>query len=236
MLDGIEAQILQADKRLAKEAVDNPAVRLLMTIPGISYTSACGLVAAIGPIERFPSPKKLTSYFGLNPKVNQSGKHCWLGSISKKGRSHARWLLVEGSERAGQRPGPLQAFYLRIRRKKGHNVAVVAVARKLACIIWHMLRTGEPYRFAPPLRTAEKLRKLELSAGLPRRKTGPKKGQASQGGRPAYEARRRCDQDIARVAQAQYEELLRHWKERPERSSPARKTKAGTRHKPTTDT
>ena len=84
----------------------------------------------------------------------------------------------------------------------------MAVARKLACLVWQLLTTGEPYRWASPLRTAEKLRHLELLAGHPRRRPGAQAGQPSQGGRAAYRARRRRDQDLAKLAQAQYEELV----------------------------
>ncbi|WP_373296467.1 transposase [Allgaiera indica] len=87
-------------------------------------------MAAIGSINRFKSPQKLVSYFGLNPRVRQSGlgpaRH---GRISKAGRSHARVMLVEAAWAAAKAPGPLRAFFIWIRARRGHQIAAVAVAR-----------------------------------------------------------------------------------------------------------
>jgi len=98
---------------------------------------------------------------------------------------------------------------LQARRGKCDNVAIVACARKLATLLWHMLTNQQPYRWAPPLRTREKLRGLEILATGLRHTTGPKKGQPSQGGRPAYLARRRSDYHLAKIAQARYQQLIR---------------------------
>ena len=106
-------------------------------------------------------------------------------------------------------PGPPQSFYVRLRKKKGHSKAIVATARKLACLAWQILTSREPYAWAPPLRTHEKIRKLKLMAGGPKQKTGPKQGQPSKGGRAAYLALRKADHNLAKLAQAQYEELVR---------------------------
>ena len=85
-----------------------------MTITGINLTVAAGLMAAIGDIGRFKSPQKLVSYFGLNPRVRQSGLGAaHHGRISKVGRSHARAMLVEAAWAAAKAPGPLHAFFVR---------------------------------------------------------------------------------------------------------------------------
>lgn len=211
MLAAVENQIIGANEAIAKETVDNPAVRLLMTISGINYYSAMGLIGAIGSIDRFPSPKKLASYFGLNPQVNQSVDHCWIGSISKRGRANARWLLVEASQHAVRVPGPLQSFFQRIHNKKCRNIAIVAVARKLSDIIWHLLKNNEPYRWAPPLRTQVKLRQLEIIAGRPKQKGGNPKGQPLKKSSEGRRAKLKVDYDLAKVAQAQYENMMKNW-------------------------
>ena len=86
------------ERELARAALVNPNVKRLMTIPGIDMVVAVGLMAAIGPIERFSSPDRLVAYLGLNPTVHQSGdgrpRH---GRISKQGRTHARTMLVEAA-------------------------------------------------------------------------------------------------------------------------------------------
>jgi hypothetical protein len=127
---------------------------------------AAGLVAAIGDVRRFSSPQKLVSYFGLNPRVRQSGlglaQH---GRISKVGRAHARALLVEAAWAAAKAPGPLHAFFVRIRARRGHQVAAVATARKMAVLVWHLLTKEADYLWARPALVAQKVRALELQAG-----------------------------------------------------------------------
>jgi transposase len=120
-------------RRLQEAALTDPAIKRLITITGVNVTVAAGLVAAIGDIRRFVSPQKLVSYFGLNPRVRQSGLGAaHHGRISKVGRSHARAMLVEAAWAAAKAPGPLHAFFVRIRAKRGHQIAAVALARKLA--------------------------------------------------------------------------------------------------------
>jgi transposase len=74
-------------------------------------------------------------------------------------------MLVEAAWAAARAPGPLRAFFLRVRSRRGQHVAAVATARKLAVIIWHLLRKGESYAWARPALHAKKLRDLELKAG-----------------------------------------------------------------------
>jgi hypothetical protein len=105
------------------DAIDDPAVNRLMTITGVNLTVAAGIVAAIGDIGRFNSPQKLVSYFGLNPRVRQSGLGAaHHGRISKIGRSHASAVLVEAAWAAAKAPGPLHAFFVRIRARRGDFV------------------------------------------------------------------------------------------------------------------
>nr|WP_245306848.1 MULTISPECIES: transposase [unclassified Rhizobium] len=93
---------------------------------------ATGLMAAIGDISRFKSPQKLLSYFGLNPRVRQSGLGAaHHGRISKMGRSHARAMLLEAAW-AAKAPGPMHAFFVRVRARRGHLVAKEADGVMLA--------------------------------------------------------------------------------------------------------
>src|SRR5260370_25699195 len=140
-------------------------------MPGVSLSAAGGLGAAIGAVAGFPSPQQLVSYVGLSPRVRQSGlgvaQH---GRISKRGRSHARAMLVEAAWAAAKAPGPLRAFFLRIRARRGHQIVAVAVARKLAVLCWHLLTKSTDYQWAPPALVASKLRAMELQARQPARK------------------------------------------------------------------
>ena len=125
VLKGIERDI-------ARAALADPNVTRLMTIPGIDMVVAVGLMAAIGRIERFSNPGKLAAYIGLNPSVYQSGDGAaHHGRITKRGRSNARHLLVEAAWQTVRSPGPLRAFYRRVRAKRGNHIAAVAVARGL---------------------------------------------------------------------------------------------------------
>src|SRR5215218_3600019 len=88
-----------------------------------------------------------------------------MGGSPSRGRGHARGMLVEAAWAAARAPGPLRAFFLRVRARHGQHVAAVATARKLTIVIWHLLTKGERYVWARPLLHAKKLRDLELKAG-----------------------------------------------------------------------
>ena len=147
--------------RSRRARIDDAAVKRLMTITGVNLTVAAGLVAAIGDIGRFKSPQKLVSYFGLNPRVRQSGLGAaHHGRISKVGRSHARAMLVEAAWAAAKAPGPLHAFFVRIRAQarpsdrrgrrgpQAHR-AVLASADQGQTIISGRARRWSPTRRAP---------------------------------------------------------------------------------------
>lgn len=123
-------------------------------------TVALAMKAAIGEVTRFDGPQKLVSYLGLNPSVRQSGP-----GPAKQGRGLAHGMLVEAVWAAARAPGPLRAFFLRVRARRGQHVAAGATTRKLAVVIWHLLIKGESYAWARPSLDAKKLRDVELKAG-----------------------------------------------------------------------
>jgi transposase len=210
-LDRLGDDLAVLDRAIAQSAVDDPTVKRLLTITGVNLIVAAGLVAAIGDVRRFADPEKLVSYVGLNPRVRQSGlglaQH---GRISKHGRSHARAMLVEAAWAAAKAPGPLRAFFLRIRARRGHQIAAVAVARKLAVLCWHLLTKEADYQWARPALVANKLRAMELQAGQPTRK-GNKRGAAY-----AYNIKELRDREIelARHAEQAYERFVSQWQRR----------------------
>lgn len=161
---GEDLKIIECD--LARSALADDGVKRLMTIPGVDMVVALAMTAAIGTIDRFDSPEKLVSYLGLNPSVRQSGPGpAYHGRITKQGRGHARGMLVEAAWAAVRAPGPLRAFFLRVRGRRGQHVAAVATARKLAVLIWHLLTKNESYVWGRPALHARKMRDLELKAG-----------------------------------------------------------------------
>jgi len=175
-LDHTDQRLVELGRRLATLGYNHPAVRLLMTIPGVDFVAAISLLAAIGDISRFPTAKHLASYFGLVSRVSQSGDHCYTGRITKRGRSHGRWIAIQCAQQLAKADGPLRHFYLRIKKRKGHNVAVVAVARKLVTLAWHMLTKNEPYRYSAPPTTDRKLARLRRLATGQKKKGGPPAG------------------------------------------------------------
>lgn len=176
LLEQTEREIEQLEEKLVREAWQDEKVRLVMSIPGIDYTVAQTCLAAIGDVSRFPNAKKLSAYLGLNPSTRQSAGHCYHGPITKQGNAHARWLLVQAAQHLGQYRGPLGQTMRKIVKRKSRNVAVVACARKLAVLLWHVLSSGEPFRYAPPKNLAAKYSRLRVRATGHRRRGGIPKG------------------------------------------------------------
>lgn len=161
LLRHVQESLQALDRELLEQARLHPDAKLLVTIPGVDVVVAMGFLAAIGSIDRFPSPQKLAAYFGLVPKIRQSGGTAYYGHITKTGSRNARWLAIEAAHTIARSSSPLAATYHRIRRRKGHQIAVTALARKLIVIVWHILTTQQPYRYAAVERTRLKLRKLQ---------------------------------------------------------------------------
>ena len=176
LLEQTELEIVQLDERLVREAWQDEKVRLVMSIPGIDYTVAQTCLAAIGDVSRFANAKKLAAYLGLNPSTRQSGEHCYHGKITKQGNAHARWLLVQAAQHLGQYRGPLGQTMRKMIKRKNRSVAVVACARKLAVLLWHVLTSGEPFRYAPARSLETKYSRLRVRATGQRRRGGVAKG------------------------------------------------------------
>jgi transposase len=166
----LDAEIAAVDRVIAQQALLWPEIRRLMTVPGVNLICAASFMAAIGDPSRFLTSRKLVAYLGLDPKVRQSGEApARSGRISKRGSASARWALVEAAWSVVKQPGPLRAFYERLRARRGHCKAIVATARKLTVLFWCMLTRGEDYAHQRPALTKKKQRQLELTAGAPQR-------------------------------------------------------------------
>ena len=209
ILEETENKLKTIKQRIAGKVIVDEDSKRLMTIPGIDFYTALALKAAIGEISRFYNPKKLASYFGLNPRIYQSAKTCHTGPITKRGRSHARWVIIHAAQHAATTPGPLRSFFRRIKRRTVRNKAIVAVASKLTRVIWNMLTKKEDYRFAHPLRTKEKFSKLRIIATGIRQQSGRIKGVPFKGGRKAYKKARRDDHNNALQGEKHYEKFIK---------------------------
>jgi transposase len=176
LLEEIARQSDVIDTMIVQESYDDPRVQLLMTLPCVDYTVAHALNATLADVTRFPEPDRAASYLGLVPSVKQSAGKCYNGPITKAGASQTRWLLIQAAQCVGRHPGPLGAFFRKLAKRKNRNVAVVATARKLVTIAWHMLKNNEPYRYAVPRSTDEKLAAVRVRATGTKRKSGVPKG------------------------------------------------------------
>lgn len=210
LLEALETELHAADAELARLARPDPAVAHLLTIPGVDAEVAMGVLATIGDVARFRTPGQLVSYLGLDPRVRQSGNQpAHTGPISKQGRAHARGLLTEAAWAAAKYPGPLRAFYQRVRSRRGPQIAAVATARKLAVLIWYLLTRDEDFAWAGTSLTATKLRRLELAAGAPSHRGGRRSWAASSATIRAQE------RAVAAGAEEQYRRFVSAWRVRP---------------------
>jgi transposase len=205
-IDFLDAEIAAMDREIAKQALAWPEVLRLMTVPGVNVQTAATFMASVGDIRRFSSARKLVSYLGLDPRVRQSGngpaRH---GRISKAGASEARHMLGEVAWKVMMTPGPLRAFFERVRAHRGPQIAATATARKLVVLFWHMLTREEDYAFGRPAKTRNKIRQLELTAGAPSQKG--RKGIAGGKSKQVFDAER----ELSRQAEAAYRRLVNDW-------------------------
>jgi hypothetical protein len=144
-----------------------------MTIPGVNYVMALGLLAALGDIDRFHDGDHAASYLGLVPSTKQSGRHCDHGPITKAGSTQVRGLLTQAAQHASRHPGPIGAFFRRLVKRKSRQVAVTAVARKLVTVAYRMLKNNEPYRYARPELMRAKFATLRARDGVAPEAPGP---------------------------------------------------------------
>lgn len=165
-LVGARARRQQLRQYMAAEILGDPDWLRLTRLCGISLITLYGLRAAIGEIERFASPHKLSAYFGLNPSVAQSGNWEGSGALKRHGRGALRALLVQSAKKLLQVNNPLQKWGLALALRRGRNRAAVAVARKLCVAVWHLLQ-GHPIGALERLDTLEtKLGKFATELGL----------------------------------------------------------------------
>ena len=123
----------------------------MATIPGCAAYSSLALASRIGPIERFPRPGSLANYWGLTPGCRNSGEATdRLGSITKQGSAMARFILGQLVLHVLRRDRAMKAWYQRIKKRRGSKIARVAVMRRLATIVWHMVKYHEPYVIGGP--------------------------------------------------------------------------------------
>lgn len=155
----IETRIRAVERQLESVATESLVIGQLRTIPGIGLLTATALVATVGDVVRFPSGRHFASYLGLTPRESSTGLRRHLGAISKRGDVYLRMLLIHGARsvlchaktKTAPAPDRLRAWALHVERLRGHNKAAVALANKLARIVWAVWRHGQDYVATPAI-------------------------------------------------------------------------------------
>ena len=145
-LQHIQRRLKELQQVIAERCGTSEDAVLLLSLPGARHFTATALACRIGRVQRFPRANSLANYWGLTPGCRNSGeKSQRLGSITKAGSAMARWLLAQVTRHALRMDARLREWFKRIKRRRGAKIARVAVMRKLATIIWHMLTKRKTY-------------------------------------------------------------------------------------------
>jgi transposase len=148
----LNVEIAAADRRIATLVRDDPVVARLTTAPSVGPITASAVVATVDDITRFRSAHAFAAFLGLVPGERSSGEQRRVGRITKAGNARVRYLLVEAGWRLVRSRGPetaaLRAWAHAITVRRGQRIAVVALARRLAGILYAMWRDGTAYDVA----------------------------------------------------------------------------------------
>jgi transposase len=145
-VERVQQRMKELEQVIAQRCGVSAEAVLLSSMPGVSYFTATALACRIGRVERFPRAQSLANYWGLTPGCRNSGENTQrLGNITKAGNAMARWLLAQVTHKVLRKDGRLREWFKRIKRRRGSTIARVAVMRKLATIIWHMLSKRKTY-------------------------------------------------------------------------------------------
>jgi len=146
LVEHLKIQKKEAEKIIAEYVEHHPQAKLLCSIPGIATYSSLIICAELGDIRRFKTARQVVSYAGLNPRVSQSGDKCYTGRIAKQGDKHLRWILNQCANVTVMHDSHLAKIYHRLKKRKNHNQAITAVARKMLTYIFTMLMNQISYQ------------------------------------------------------------------------------------------
>ena len=215
------------DTELGQVALGRPDVLRLMTVPGDRRHGGVvdrGRGRRLHPVPHPGQAGRATSGSTRGCASPAGSRPATGGSPRPAARTPAGcWSRRPG--RASKAPGPLRAFYQRVQARRGMQIAVVATARKLAVLCWHLITRGEDYAFAQPSLVAQKRRKLELRAGLP-----SARGQKGKSAGYSLQAVRAAERDLAAQAEVAYRVMVAAWqptRPAPDRTAATRRAGAG---------
>lgn len=151
----LHTELAALEAAVAAEVAADPVLPRLQSVPDIGPVTALAFVATLADPARFRTAAQVQAYLGLVPREHSSADGQHRGRITKTGPTRLRWLLVEAAWRLRRtrRPeaAPLQAWMARIAHRRGRHVAIVALARKLAGILFALWRDGTTYHGTPPM-------------------------------------------------------------------------------------
>jgi transposase len=145
-LEHVRLRLKELEGVIAERSGASKEAVLIASIPGVSHFTATALACRVGSVKRFSRAHSLANYWGLTPGCRNSGENDQrLGSITKAGSALARWLLAQVTHKVLRKDARLREWFKRIKRRRGASIARVAVMRKLATIIWHILSKRKTY-------------------------------------------------------------------------------------------
>ena len=148
LLAAVAPLLAQSEQRTRQAAKADAVARRLMTAPGVGPVVALAYQATVDDVHRFATPGAVTSYLGLVPREDSSGERQRKGAITKAGPSRMRVLLIQSAWHLWRSPtgsATLHAWARRLGERRGRRIAVVALARRLARILWAMWRDGRDF-------------------------------------------------------------------------------------------
>jgi transposase len=166
---GVDRHIVDVEREVAQQTVRDPwrtSIPFLLQLPGTGIITAMTILSAIGEITRFPSAKQLVGYSGLGARIHASGQTRWAGGITKCGRPELRTALIEVAWAAVRQAGPWQERFQRLEQRIGTQKAIVALARTLLVVIWHLLTDATLDRQADPAAIARRFARWGSRYGL----------------------------------------------------------------------
>ena len=150
-LDSVEARIREIESRMKEVFTTSPEITLLMTLPGVGFLLAVIISNEMGAPHRFPDAAHFAAYAGTTPRVHASGGKVRFGPLRPDVNHYLKWAFSEAANsvcvnRKVHAQRHVSALYNRLRKRKGHQKAIGAVARHLAEAAWCVVKKGEPYR------------------------------------------------------------------------------------------
>jgi transposase len=145
LLDLVQGQIGRSEKWIDEALDQRPEVAIMRTLPGVGKILSAVVALEIDDIHRFSHPGKLCAYAGLVPTTYASGGKIRHGRLLPSCNRWLRWAFVEAAWAAQRSSAYCHAYFERIKRRKGANCAITALARRLCEITWHCLTDSRPY-------------------------------------------------------------------------------------------